>query len=176
VESPIPRMQCCAAASTDFGLVGAAGTLAAGSYSYEITAATRTVNLNHRRSKRQPSHEWIGHPGVAGCHQRDRRCRPGPTLAVEEAKPPSWGTGFWGYNVYRSDTPTGTFGLIGQVAEDPTGATTSYTFTDTGATTPGGSPSSTATDPTATNPALTALPLLAVGKQRTRQHRLLDRH
>jgi len=90
---------------------------------------------------------------VAGCHQRDRRCR-ARTNACARRSEPHWGTGFWGYNVYRSDTPTGTFGLIGQVAEDPTGATTSYTFTDTGATTPGGSPSSTATDPTATNPGI----------------------
>jgi hypothetical protein len=131
-----------------------AGTLAAGSYSYEITAATAygesepsavqtaTVVTNGSVTLEWP--DATNGTGAAG---------PGPTLALEEANH-TGGTGFWGYNVYRSDTPTGTFGLIGQVAEDPTGATTSYTFTDTGATTPGGSPSSTATDPTATNPGI----------------------
>jgi len=148
-------MQCCAAASTDFGHSECNGwNTRAGSYSYEITAATAygesepsavqtaTVVTNGSVTLEWP--DATNGTGAAG---------PGPTLALEEANH-TGGTGFWGYNVYRSDTPTGTFGLIGQVAEDPTGATTSYTFTDTGATTPGGSPSSTATDPTATNPGI----------------------
>src|ERR1035438_1005353 len=130
------------------------GTLAAGSFSYEITAATAygesepslaqtaTVVTNGSVTLLWP--DATNGTGTAGS---------GPTLWQEEANH-TGGTGFWGYNIYRSDTPTGTYGYIGHVAEDPTGVTTTYQFTDGGAVTPGGSPSSTSTDPTATNPGI----------------------
>jgi hypothetical protein len=64
------------------------------------------------------------------------------------------GTGFWGYNIYRENPGSSTFGLVGQVAENPTGATPTYTYTDTGATAPGAEPDSSDTYPTATNPGI----------------------
>ena len=50
------------------------------------------------------------------------------------------GTGFWGYDIYREDPGTTTYGLVGQVAEN--GTTPTYSFTDTGATTPARLPGS----------------------------------
>ena len=78
---------------------------------------------------------------------------PGPTLSQEEADH-TGGTGFWGYNIYRENPGSTTFGLVGQVAENPTGATATYSFTDTGATAPGAAPGSSDTFPTATNPGI----------------------
>src|SRR5262249_2418966 len=57
------------------------------------------------------------------------------------------GSGFWGYNIYREDPNSSTFGLVGSVAEG-----SPLTFTDTGATAPGAAPDSSSTVPTATNP------------------------
>ena len=78
---------------------------------------------------------------------------PGPTLCQEEANH-TGGTGFWGYNIYRENPGSSTFGLVGQVAENPTGATATYSYTDTGATAPGAAPDSSDTFPTATNPGI----------------------
>ena len=78
---------------------------------------------------------------------------PGPTLAQEEASH-TGGTGFWGYNIYREDPGSTTFGLVGQVPENPAAtAASTYSFTDTG-TTPGAAPGSGPDFPTATNPGI----------------------
>jgi hypothetical protein len=133
------------------------GTLAAGSYSYEITAATAygesepsvaqsaTVAANGSVTLDWPdATNGTGTGGTAG-----------PTLAQEEANH-TGGTGFWGYNIYRENPGTTTYGLIGQVAENGTAPT--YTYTDTGAVaTPGAAPSSSSASgpfPTATNPGI----------------------
>ena len=95
----------------------------------------------------------------------------GPTLAAEEANH-TGGTGFWGYNVYRELPSSSTFGLIGQVPEAGTQAT--YSFTDTGTTTPGAAPSSSTPSttnpdggPTATNPGIDCAPGAASWDQAT---------
>ena len=131
-----------------------AGTLGAGTYSYEITAAT--AYGESEPSTPQPATtsgttgsvtlSWpdatngVGTDGTAG-----------PTLAAEEANH-TGGSGFWGYNVYREDPGTTTYGLIGQVPENGTAPT--YSYTDTGATAPGVAPGSSDTFPTATNPGI----------------------
>ena len=52
----------------------------------------------------------------------------GPSLATLKSEF-GGGTGFWGYNIYRENPGSTTYGLVGQVPEN-TGAT--YSFTDTG--------------------------------------------
>ena len=131
------------------------GSFTAGSYSYEVTAATAygesepslpktvTVGANGSVTISWPdATNGIGTTGTAG-----------PTLSQEEANH-TGGTGFWGYNIYRENPGSSTFGLVGDVPEDPTGATATYTYTDTGATAPGATPDSSDTYPTATNPGI----------------------
>ena len=130
------------------------GTLAAGTYDYEITAATaygesepsvaKAVTLSTTHSATLTWPDATNGTGTAGA---------GPKLWQEEANH-TGGTGFWGYNIYRKTSTGATYGYIGHVAEDPTGATANYTFTDTGAVTPGVAPDSSTTDPTATNPGI----------------------
>jgi Putative Ig domain len=140
------------------------GTFTAGSYSYEITAATAygesepstpqsvTVAANGSVTLNWP--EATNGTGTGG--------NAGPTLAQEEASH-TGGTGFWGYNIYRENPGATTYGLVGQVAEN-TAATssTTYTFTDTG-TTPGEAPNSGPDFPTATNPGIDCAPTPAGG-------------
>jgi hypothetical protein len=134
-------------------LAASGGFLTAGTYYYEVTAATAY-------GESEPS---VAAPvavqtsGSVLLSWPDATNGGGPSLATLESEF-SGGSGFWGYYVYRSTTQTGPFGLIGQVAEDPTGKTTSYSFTDTGAVTPGSSPSSSSTFPTATNPGIECAP------------------
>ena len=134
---------------------GSGGTFTAGAYSYEITAATAygesepstaqsaTVGANGSVTLTWP--EATNGTGTAG--------NAGPTLAQEEASH-TGGTGFWGYNVYRENPGSTTYGLVGQVPEN-TAATssTTYSFTDTG-TAPGAAPDSGPDFPTATNPGI----------------------
>jgi hypothetical protein len=134
---------------------GSGGTFTAGAYSYEITAATAygesepstaqsvTVGANGSVALTWP--EATNGTGTDGT--------PGPTLAQEEANH-TGGTGFWGYNVYREDPGSTTYGLVGQVPEN-TAATssTTYSYTDTG-TAPGAAPDSGPDFPTATNPGI----------------------
>ena len=133
------------------------GTLAAGTYDYEITAATaygesepsvaKAVTLSSVFNTHSATLTWpdaTNGTGTAGA---------GPKLWQEEANH-TGGTGFWGYNIYRKTSTGTTYGYVGHVAEDPTGATANYTFTDTGAVTPGVAPDSSTTDPTATNPGI----------------------
>ncbi|MGF1426722.1 putative Ig domain-containing protein [Kitasatospora sp. LaBMicrA B282] len=128
---------------------GTGGTLAAGGYSYEITAATAY-------GESEPSvaqSVTVGANGSVALTWPDATNAGGPSLAKLESLY-SGGTGFWGYNIYRAPAGSTSFGLVGQVKEDATGATASYSFTDTGATSPGGGPGSTNTFPTATDPGI----------------------
>jgi hypothetical protein len=131
------------------------GALPAGSYNYVITAATAY-------GESEPSTPLVTPVTTTGTTGSVTLVWPdatngsgvggeGPTLAQEEANH-TGGTGFWGYNIYRTASGGSTYGLIGQVPEDP--ETSTYTFTDTGATTPGAAPGSDDTYPTATNPGI----------------------
>ena len=132
------------------------GSLASGSYNYEITAATaygesepsafKTVTVTGGSA----TLTW---PEAANGTSTDGST-PGPTLAQLEAKF-SGGTGFWGYNIYREDPGTTTYGLVAQVPEN-TAATssTTYSYTDNGSAAPGGAPGSSSTFPSATNPGI----------------------
>ena len=129
------------------------GTFSAGNYSYEITAATAygesepslpdevsVANDGSVTLTWPDATNGVGSNGLAG-----------PTLAQEEAIH-TGGTGFWGYNIYRTASGGSSYGLIGQVPENGTQAT--YTFTDTGAAAPGAAPGSSDANPTATNPGI----------------------
>ena len=132
------------------------GTFTAGSYSYEVTAATaygesepsvpKSVSVGTDGSVTLSWPDATNGTGTDGTA--------GPTLWQEEADH-TGGTGFWGYNIYRENPGSSTFGLIGQVAENPTGATATYSYTDTArASAPGVTPDSSDTYPTATNPGI----------------------
>ncbi len=128
------------------------GSLTAGAYNYEITAATAYGESEPSLSKSATvstggsvTLSWpdaTNGTGTAG--------NAGPTLSQEEANH-TGGTGFWGYDIYRENPGSTTYGLIGQV---PEGTASTYGFTDTGATSPGGAPDSSDTYPTATNPGI----------------------
>ncbi|MFI9274476.1 putative Ig domain-containing protein [Kitasatospora sp. NPDC052896] len=128
---------------------GTGGSLAAGGYSYEITAAT----AYGESEPSTPQQVTVGANGSVSLTWPDATNAGGPSLSGLESLY-SGGTGFWGYNIYRAPAGSTSFGLVGQVKEDPTGATTSYSFTDTGAAAPGGGPGSTSTFPTATDPGI----------------------
>ncbi len=144
--------------------VGSAGTLGAGGYSYEVTAAT----AYGESEPSTPQAVTVGANGSVSLSWADATNGGGPTLWQEEANHIG-GTGFWGYYIYRENPGATTFGLIGSVPEDPTGATATYSFTDTGAVAVGGptsintdtggatvgsGPTSTSDSPTATNPGI----------------------
>jgi hypothetical protein len=134
-------------------VAGSGGSLGAGTYYYEVTAATAY-------GESEPSLAalaTVAADGAVTLSWPDATNGGGPLLFNLESEF-SGGSGFWGYYVYRSTSSSGPFGLVGQVAEDPTGATTSYSFIDTGASSPGGPPSSSATFPTATNPGIECAP------------------
>jgi hypothetical protein len=136
------------------------GTFSAGTYSYEVTAATAygesepslplsaTVAANGSITL-----SWPNATNGSGTTGTVSAGLAGPTLAQEEAIH-TGGTGFWGYNIYRATGPAATatnYGLVGQVAENGTQAT--YAFTDTGAAA-GGAPGSSDANPTVTNPGI----------------------
>ncbi len=132
------------------------GNLAMGIYGYEVTAVTA-----YGESEPSAPHSVIAGPAgsvtlawpeAANGFSTDGGSQ-GPSLAQEEASH-TGGTGFWGYNIYREDPGSGTFGLVGQVPENPSATSgTTYTFTDTGATA-GVAPNSGPDFPTATNPGI----------------------
>jgi len=131
------------------------GTFTAGSYSYEITAAT--AYGESEPSSAQPATVGAGGSVTLTWPEAGNGTgtggTPGPTLAQEEASH-TGGTGFWGYDVYREDPGSTSYGLVGQVAENPSAtSSTTYSFTDTGAT-PGAAPNSGPEFPTATNPGI----------------------
>jgi hypothetical protein len=122
------------------------GSFTAGTYSYEITAATAYGESVPSVSQSVT----VAAGGSVTLSWPDATNGGGPTLAQEQANHVG-GSGFWGYNIYRANPSTSTpvYGLVGQVPESGP-----YTFTDTGATAPGAAPSSSAADPTATNPGI----------------------
>ena len=134
------------------------GNLPMGIYSYEITAATA-----YGESEPSPPHKVIvlpfgsvtlTWPEATNGFSTDGGT-PGLSLAQEEASH-TGGTGFWGYNIYREDPGTGSYGLVGQVPENPSATSgTNYSFTDTGAT-PGLAPNSAPTSRRPPTPASTA--------------------
>ena len=135
----------------------AGGTLAAGTYTYEITAATAygesepTATPLSAKTTGTAGSVTLAWPDATNGTGTSGTA--GPTLAQEEANH-TGGTGFWGYNVYRENPGSTTFGYIGQVPES---TATTYSFTDTGATAPGAAPSSSSASgpyPTATNPGI----------------------
>jgi len=130
-------------------VAGTGGTLAAGDYSYEVTAAT----AYGESEPSAPVAATVAASGSVSLSWNDAPNGGGPSLSTLESKF-TGGTGFWGYNVYRKGPGAADFGLIGQVAEDATGATSTYQFTDTGATAPGAAPGTTSTFPTATDPGI----------------------
>jgi len=130
-------------------VAGADGTLAAGDYSYEVTAAT----AYGESEPSTPVTATVAASGSVSLSWNDAPNGGGPSLSTLESKF-TGGTGFWGYNVFRKDPGATGYGLIGHVAEDPTGATGTYQFTDTGATAPGVAPATTSTFPTATDPGI----------------------
>ncbi|HEY3943029.1 MAG TPA: hypothetical protein VGL60_11175, partial [Acidimicrobiales bacterium] len=130
---------------------GAGGTLAPGSYFYEVTAAT----AYGESEPSVPLSVTVGAGGSVTLSWPDATngtgaTGSGPTLADLEASF-GGGTGFWGYDVYRSTSASGPFGLVGQVAES--GSQPSYSFTDHGAS-PGDEPTSNDSFPTATDPGI----------------------
>jgi hypothetical protein len=135
---------------------GSGGSLQAGGYSYEITAAT-AYGESEPSAPRQVTVASGGSvtlqwPEAANGFSTNG-ATPGPSLAQEEASHTS-GTGFWGYDIYRQDPGSGSYGLVGQVAENPSATQgTTYSFTDTGATA-GVAPNSGPDFPTATNPGI----------------------
>ncbi|MCX5387326.1 putative Ig domain-containing protein [Streptomyces sp. NBC_00083] len=128
---------------------GTGGSLSAGGYSYEITAAT----AYGESEPSTPQQVTVAANGSVALSWPDAPNGGGPSLAKLESQY-SGGTGFWGYDIYRAPAGSTSFGLIGQVKEDPTGAATAYSYTDTGATSPAGGPGSTADYPTATDPGI----------------------
>ena len=141
---------------TSANATASGGSFTAGGYSYEITAATaygesepstaRAVTVGANGSVTVTWPEATNGTGQTG--------NAGPTLAQEQASH-TGGSGFWGYNIYRENPGTTTYGLVGQVAENPAAtAATTYSFSDTGATVPGAVPDSGPLFPTATNPGI----------------------
>jgi hypothetical protein len=128
---------------------GSGGTLAAGDYSYEVTAAT----AYGESEPSAPIPATVTASGSVSLSWADAPNGGGPSLSTLESQF-TGGTGFWGYNVYRKDPGGSTYGLVGQVPEDPTGATGTYQFVDQGTTAPGVAPGTTATFPTATDPGI----------------------
>jgi hypothetical protein len=129
------------------------GTLAAGTYSYIITAATAYGESEPSAAKTAAVTGSTGSVTLAwpDATNGSGTAGLGPTLAQEEAIH-TGGTAFWGYYIYRENPGATTYGLVGQVNEDP--ETPTYSFTDTGATAPGAAPGSTDAYPTATNPGI----------------------
>lgn len=134
----------------------AGGSLAAGSYSYVITAATAYGESEPSLPQPATVISSSGSVTVAWPEANNGTGTdgtPAPTLAQEQASH-TGGTGFWGYNIYRADPGSTTYGLVGQVAENPSAtAATTYSFTDTG-TAAGAAPGSSDVFPTATNPGI----------------------
>ena len=137
-------------------LSSTAGSLAAGTYDYEITAMTaygesepslaKSVTLTATGSTVLTWPEASTAIGANG--------EPGPSLA-EEATRYFGGSGFWGYGIYREDPGGTSFGLVGTVPENSAAtSSTMYSFVDSGARAPGAPPSTSAIYPTATNPGI----------------------
>ena len=128
---------------------GSGGSLAAGTYNYEVAAAT----AYGESEPSIPAQVNVGANGAVNLTWSDATNGGGPNLSTLESEF-SGGSGFWGYSIYREDPGSTSYGLIGQIPEDPTGATSSYSFYDNGSTSPGAAPATTDSYPTATNPGI----------------------
>ncbi len=126
---------------------GGTGSLSPGDFTYEITAVT----AYGESEPSTPQVVTVAPSGSVTFTWPDATNGGGPSLAQLEAQF-GGGSGFWGYNIYREDPWEISFSMVGQVSEDPGGATSTYSYTDTGATGEGAPPTSTASYPTATNP------------------------
>jgi hypothetical protein len=125
------------------------GSMAAGTYTYEVAATT----AYGESEPSTPQNVTVGANGEAVLSWPDATNGGGPSLSTLESEF-SGGTGFWGYSIYREDPGSSTFGLVGQIPEDPTGALSTYYFVDNGSTAPGAGPETTDSYPTATNPGI----------------------
>jgi len=135
--------------ATNAATVGGGGSLPAGSYAYEVTAAT----AYGESEPSAPVPVTVGATGSVSLSWPDAANGGGPALSTLESRY-SGGTGFWGYKIYRQNPGASGYGLIGEVAENPAGGTNTYGFTDTGATAPAAAPETTGGFPTATNPGI----------------------
>ena len=122
------------------------GTFAAGAYNYEITAATAYGESEPSTSP--PKTATVAANGsvtltLARRHQRHghRRHAQGPRWPPKRPSTPG-GTGFWGYNIYRENPGATTYGLVGQVAENPAATAAPPTASPTPAPPPGAAPGS----------------------------------
>ncbi|HEY1671494.1 MAG TPA: putative Ig domain-containing protein [Streptosporangiaceae bacterium] len=136
---------------------GSGGSLTAGSYNYEITAATAYGESEPSTAQAvtvtdgSATLTWPEAPNGTATDGTT----PGPSLAQLQAKFGGGDTAAWGYNVYREDPNTSTFGLVGHVAEDPNATSSStYSFTDNVSKTPGAAPGSGPDFPSATDPGI----------------------
>jgi hypothetical protein len=137
------------------------GGLPLGLYRYEVTAATAYGESEPSTPQSvlvlPAGSVTLTWPEAANGFSTDGGSQ-GPSLAQEEASH-TGGTGFWGYDIYREDPGASSFGLVGQVPENPSATSgTTYSFTDTGATAPGVAPNSGPDFPTATNPGIDCAP------------------
>ena len=132
------------------------GHFTAGTYSYEITAATAFGESEPSLPKTAPlsatGSATLVWPDATNGTSTDGSIA-GPSLSEEEASH-TGGSGFWGYYIYRENPGTSAYGLIAQVAENPAGGQATYEFTDNGSTAPGQAPGSGSAFPTATNPGI----------------------
>ncbi len=125
------------------------GALTAGTYGYVITAATAYGESEPSAAQTVD----VSAGGSATLTWPDAPNGGGPTLA-QLAASFQGGSGFWGYDIYRQNPGQTTYYLVGQVAEDPSGTTATYTFTDTGAAAQGAPVPTDSTFPTATDPGI----------------------
>ncbi|HEY4453200.1 MAG TPA: Ig domain-containing protein [Pseudonocardiaceae bacterium] len=125
------------------------GSMAAGTYTYEVTATT----AYGESEPSNPQNVTVGANGEAVLSWPDATNGGGYGLSTLESKY-SGGTGFWGYSIYREDPGSSTYGLVGEIPEDATGALSTYYFVDNGTTAPGAAPATTDSYPTATNPGI----------------------
>ncbi len=141
----------------DSATAGTGGSLAAGTYNYRITAATAygesEPSLTATATATGGGSVTLKWPEAPNGTSQDGTTA-GPTLAQLKSQF-SGGTGFWGYNVYREDPGSSSYGLIAQVPEQD-GATlsTTYAYVDTGSQAPAGPPGSADAFPTATDPGI----------------------
>jgi hypothetical protein len=145
--------------SVTAGLLG--GSLPLGLYKYEVTAATAYGESEPSAPQSvlvlPAGSVTLTWPEAANGFSTDGGSQ-GPSLAQEEDSH-TGGTGFWGYDIYREDPGSSSFGLVGQVPENPSATSaTTYSFTDTGTTDPGVAPNSGPDFPTATNPGIDCAP------------------
>ena len=139
--------------------VGSGGSLAAGTYNYEITAATaygesepstaQTVTVGDSGSA---TLTWPEAPNGTGHGRQYPGADAGPAAgqASAAATPRPGAT----TSTARTRAST-TFGLVGHVAENPNAtSSTTYSFTDNGSTSPGAAPGSGPDFPSATDPGI----------------------